>query len=66
MQSKNNVDDLDTKGLDHIADAIRYLLMFIKAPTFRAHDNKEPMWLKAMRENAKNTSDSSIDDVWAT
>ena len=66
VQSKNNVDDLDTKGLDHIADAIRYLLMFIKAPTFRAHDNKEPMWLKAMRENAKNTSDSSIDDVWAT
>lgn len=66
VQSKNNVDDLDTRGLDHIADAIRYLLMFIKAPIFRPKDNKEPQWLKQLRENAKRSSDSSIDDVWAT
>ena len=53
-------------GLDHIADAIRYLLMFIKAPTFKPKDTGVPEWLKGLQQQALETSDSSIDDVWAT
>ena len=33
--SSTNVEDLDTDGLDHTADAIRYLLMFIQSPFLR-------------------------------
>ena len=66
VRSRKNIDDLDTDGLDHIADAVRYLLMFIKAPTFRPKDTGVPEWLKGLQQQALETSDSSIEDVWAT
>jgi hypothetical protein len=43
------VEDLDTDGLDHAADAIRYLLMFIQSPFLRKSVKPEPDWLRKAR-----------------
>lgn len=47
--SSTNVEDLDTDGLDHAADAIRYLLMFIQSPFLRKSGKAEPDWLRKAR-----------------
>ena len=62
--SLTNPEDVDTDGLDHIADAIRYLLMFIQVPFARKSENKEPEWLKKLRENAKENGGGTEIDAW--
>lgn len=66
IRSKKDPDDLDTKSEDHAADAIRYLLMFIKLPSFRPQDSDEPKWLQELKARAGKTEDVSLATVWAT
>lgn len=66
IRSKKDPDDLDTKSEDHAADAIRYLLMFIKLPSFRPQESDEPKWLQELKARAGKTEDVSLATVWAT
>lgn len=52
--------------IHNCADAIRYLLMFIKLPSFRPQESDEPKWLQELKARAGKTEDVSLATVWAT
>jgi len=66
IRSKKDPDDLDTHSEDHAADALRYLLMFIKLPSFRPQSSNDPKWLQDLQARAGKTEDVSLATVWAT
>jgi hypothetical protein len=65
VTSDTNIEDVNTDGLDHIADAIRYLLMFIQVPHAKPVENNKPLWLRELERKAKQSSDGgNIVSAW--
>jgi hypothetical protein len=58
--SRKNVDDIDTRQEDHIADALRYLLMYLRVPDARSPQESVPKWLAALTK--RDTSRKVIYD----
>ena len=57
VMSRNNPDDLDTTGEDHLADALRYLLVFLQKPHGRVREPEMKKWQKElMRKSKKDKS----------
>ncbi len=65
VADQNNVEDVDTDGEDHIADALRYLLMFIHVPVVRMAKNNEPKWLQELRKS-KHSGDGDVAAAWTS
>ena len=59
----NNVEDVDTDGEDHIADSLRYLLMFIHTPFPAKIANTVPKWLQELKKKSKGEG-GTITDAW--
>lgn len=60
VMSRKNVDDIDTRQEDHIADALRYLLMYLRVPDARSPQESVPKWLAALTK--RDTSRKVIYD----
>ena len=65
VTSDKNPEDLDTDGEDHLADAIRYCLMFIFVPKTMREKNKTPKWLQELQRKAKGSiEEGSLVSAW--
>lgn len=55
VQSPSNPDDVNTMGEDHIADAIRYGLMYLQRPSRKKNAVPMKEWQKKLADKAKGT-----------
>ena len=64
VRSDKNPEDVNTEGEDHLADALRYGLMYIDRPRPRAKEPDVPNWQKRLF-GKKPKSSFNINNVWA-
>lgn len=64
VRSYKNLEDLDTSGEDHAADALRYLLMFIQTPSIRERRARKPEWLRKLEAKARCIDGVDASTVW--
>jgi hypothetical protein len=65
VRSNTNPEDVNTHGEDHIADAIRYGIMFLDKPYLRKERAVEKEWITRLRRQQKEKRVSNSDTVWA-
>lgn len=56
IYDEHKVEDLDTEGEDHAADAIRYGIMSRPQPAMTSKEKEHAMWLKSMKERRASNS----------
>lgn len=60
VRSNRNPEDVNTDGEDHIADAIRYALMFLDRPTLKRKTEDTKEWLKRLAKRRKDANKKGI------
>jgi len=64
VTSENNIEDVDTDGDDHGADAARYLLMFIQIPFVKKAIDDTPLWLRELQKRKGIGRGDSLEKAW--
>jgi len=64
VHSEKNPEDVDTQGEDHLADALRYGLMFIDKPRPRKEIEQIPQWQRRLFNKYSQTK-RTLNNVWA-
>lgn len=65
--SDKDIEDIDTDGDDHCADAIRYLLMFVDSPPkWEKEKDRVPKWLRELQHAGKKRNKYSLASAWAS
>jgi len=66
VRSSRNPEDVNTDGEDHIADALRYALMFLDKPFIREVQEEKKKWLERLEKKRKSyLSDQKRVSLWA-
>lgn len=65
VKSSRNPEDVNTDGEDHIADAIRYLLMYLDKPFTRRDPEVLKKWQRRLHELRKQAMTRNNRSVWA-
>jgi hypothetical protein len=65
VRSNRNPEDVNTEGEDHIADAIRYGLMFMDKPFVRPQAKPSKKWMERLEKAGKGKNKLTLRNVWA-
>ena len=66
VKSSRNPEDVNTDGEDHIADALRYALMFLDKPFIREVQEEKKKWLERLEKKRKSyLRDQKRVSLWA-
>lgn len=65
VRSNRNPEDVNTEGDDHLADAIRYGLMFIDRPSIRPKQEQLKEWQKSLNMKPRHSRRRTLRNVWA-